>query len=94
MNSEVFDLAAFDSTHTAIKAERELTLAEINIKIIPVPREITADCGISIKIKTGDFNLVRKVLAEKHIGVSGYYYIKKSGLKIVSVQRIDMREEQ
>lgn len=81
MNIEIFNLVAFNSTQAAIKAEKELTSAKINVRIIPVPREITADCGISLKVNTEDLNVVRKVLADKNIEVSGYYYIKKKGLK-------------
>lgn len=80
MNSEVFNLVVFNCTHAAIKAEKELLLAEIKVRIIPVPRQITADCGISIKVNTADLDLVKKVIEDKNIQVSGYYYIKKAGL--------------
>lgn len=81
MNTEIFNLATFNSTHSAIRAEKELITAGINIKIIPVPTEITASCGLSIKMSLEDLEKAKKVLSDNNIEVSGYYYVKKLGLK-------------
>lgn len=80
MKSEVFNLLAFNSTHSAIRAEKELIASGISVRIIPVPREITANCGISIKVNLGDLKIAREILANNNIEVSGYYYVKKIGL--------------
>lgn len=80
MKSEVFNLVAFNSTHSAIRAEKELIASGISVRIIPVPREITANCGISIKVNLGDLKAVREILDNNNIDVSGYYYVKKIGL--------------
>lgn len=80
MNTEIFNLVTFDSTHNAIKAEEKLISSGIKVKIIPVPTEITSGCGLSIKISLNDFDESQKVLIENNIEVSGYYCIKKQGL--------------
>ena len=81
MNAEIFNLATFNSTHSAIRAEKELIAVGIKIKIIPVPTEITANCGLSIKMALEDLEKVRKVLSDNNIEVSGYYYVKKLGFE-------------
>lgn len=43
----------FQSTHHAIKAERVLLENKIKLKIIPVPRNISSDCGMAIKVYKG-----------------------------------------
>lgn len=80
MNIEIFNLITFDSTHSAIRAEKELLSMDIKVKVIPVPTEITASCGLSIKINLDDLCKARKILLKEKIQVSGYYHIKKTGL--------------
>lgn len=80
MNREIFNLVAFNSTHSAIRAEKELIASGISVRIIPVPREITANCGLSIKLNPEDLKVVREILANNNIEVSGHYYVKKIGL--------------
>ncbi|AGK95473.1 DUF3343 domain-containing protein [Clostridium pasteurianum] len=80
MNIEIFNLITFNSTHSTIRAEKELLSMGIKVKVIPVPTEITSSCGLSIKISLDDLRKARKILLKEKIQVSGYYYIKKTGL--------------
>lgn len=41
-------LLTFDSTHDALAAQK--ALAAVEPRVIPVPREITAGCGMAIRI--------------------------------------------
>lgn len=81
MNTEIFNLITFDSTHSAIRAEKELLDEGLKVKVIPVPTEITASCGLSIRIALKDLEKAKKILKDNNIEVSGYYYVKKLGLK-------------
>ena len=42
-------LVAFESTHAAMAAQK--ALKPLNCVILPTPREITASCGMSLKVK-------------------------------------------
>ncbi|WP_315110957.1 DUF3343 domain-containing protein [Clostridium intestinale] len=79
MDVEIFSLITFDSTHSAIRAEKEL-MNDINVRIIPVPREISSGCGLSLKLDTNNIDKAREILISKNIKTSGYYFIKKIGL--------------
>lgn len=77
---ELFNLVVFNSTHSAIMAEKKLISCELKVKIIPIPREISAGCGLSLKVDINEFELARKILTASNIEVEGYYYVKKVGL--------------
>lgn len=79
MDVEIFSLITFDSTHSAIRAEKEL-IDKLSVRIIPVPREITSGCGLSLKLDTHKIDRAREILISKNIKTSGYYLIKKIGL--------------
>lgn len=80
MNMEIFNLIAFNSTNNAMRAEKELKNKDIEVKVLPVPREITASCGLSIKIKEEDLDKVREVLSTGEIMVEGFYRVSQEGL--------------
>lgn len=80
MKEEIFDLVTFESTHSAIKAEKELNKAGLEVRIIPVPREITAGCGLSVRFNIEDLSEVKNIINNNDIEASGYYTLKKIGL--------------
>jgi len=43
-------ILVFESTHKVLKAEKELLAVGIKFDIIPTPKEITSDCGLSVRI--------------------------------------------
>ncbi|WP_315110889.1 DUF3343 domain-containing protein [Clostridium intestinale] len=89
MNEEIFNLIAFNSTSNAIRAEKELKLNDIEVKVLPVPREITASCGLSIRIKTEDLEKAISTLKEGSIDVAGYYNVSKIGLNR-NIEKIEL----
>lgn len=44
-------VAIFHSIHRVMKAEKQLKAAKTDILLIPVPRELSSDCGLAIRIK-------------------------------------------
>jgi hypothetical protein len=47
----------FQSTHHVMKAEKILLQAGIKHEIIPTPKNISSECGMSVRISDGDFNV-------------------------------------
>lgn len=43
----------FPSVNHALKAEKILKAAGMPYKLIPVPRHLSSDCGICLRIQTG-----------------------------------------
>lgn len=55
-------IAVFKSTHSAIKADKLLDKNNFNYKIIPVPKEISSQCGIAIEINKNDILSLKNIL--------------------------------
>lgn len=87
LNKEMY-IIAFDSTHHAIKAEKEIKAKEINIKTIPTPREVSVSCGLSIKFDYNDLNRIKDIICEYNLSISGVYKIYRKDNKRVAEKLI------
>jgi hypothetical protein len=67
----------FASTRDAIAAERACLGKKINCQAIPLPREISADCGIALQIRSCDKEHVAMVLSDSNIKFSIYDNISR-----------------
>ena len=54
MSSGKHVVLTFDSIHDVIKAEKIIVRHEIWCDLIPTPRELSSDCGMSIECRTDD----------------------------------------
>ncbi len=73
MNKEVPYIITFDSTHAAMDAEKKLISKSMKIHMIPTPRQITANCGLSIKITGVDREELLAVLEELKLETKALY---------------------
>jgi hypothetical protein len=69
MNKEI---AVFESTRAAISAERICVAAGLSCQVIPVPRDISAECGIALEINKGDREAVEKIFRQEKLQVKFY----------------------
>jgi hypothetical protein len=65
-----YGIILFDTTQAAIKAEKVLNLSEIKIKLIPVPRHISANCGVSIRFDLLMLDKIKSILNENDVPYS------------------------
>ncbi|WP_321329836.1 DUF3343 domain-containing protein [uncultured Ilyobacter sp.] len=80
MRSETFCLITADSTHQIMKLEKLILENNIKVRIIPVPKEITANCGLSIKFDISNLEEIKLLLPKKTSDFC-LYNVEKSGLK-------------
>ena len=80
MKEEKFLLLAADSTHLIIKSEKLLKENGIECRIIPLPSEVKATCGLSIRTDIENKDIVDEILKSNGIELERYSVIKK-GLK-------------
>ncbi len=78
MKEEVYYVIAFDSTHYAIQGEKTLKNNNIDIKVIPTPREITASCGLSIRFNPEFYEQIKNILEEDSLSIKGIYKLIKN----------------
>lgn len=82
MLEKEFYIITFESTHLAISTEKFL-LAEVPVEMVPTPREISASCGLSLKISTDNIEKVKVLLAERSKeGLNLYHMVREEGRKI------------
>lgn len=61
--SETYQLLAFESTHAAMAAERALR-PRLPVTVMPTLRQITAACGISLRVEDQDGPALSRALGE------------------------------
>jgi len=74
-------IAVFDSTHHAMMFEKTIKSEGFKINIMPVPREITASCGLSVKIDSADYESIRALAEQKNLSIKGYYLVETQNNK-------------
>ena len=63
------------STSHAIRAERVLYMAAIDCKLIPVPRHLSSNCGVAVRIDRADQHRALEVLEENQVEIEGVHEI-------------------
>ncbi|MCX7966698.1 MAG: DUF3343 domain-containing protein, partial [Syntrophorhabdaceae bacterium] len=51
---EVYYFLIFPAVHDVIKAEKKLKSEKIEYELVPVPRQLSSDCGVCIKLRDID----------------------------------------
>lgn len=72
-----FLIFSFASTHAALHAQKIFSVAGIPFTVMPTPREITADCGIALRIESAWIDKSIAIITPMQ-GISGGYRIHKA----------------
>lgn len=80
IKDEISLLLVSSSTHYIMKLEKELQNFGICCRIIPLPSEISAGCGLSIKINLQDRSEVENLIKRENLQVE-LYLVEKHGFK-------------
>lgn len=72
MNQEIFLLLAAESTHLVMKIEKILLDNNLVVRVIPLPTELKATCGLSVKCNMEDLEIIKKLLKENEVQVDFY----------------------
>ncbi len=73
MTPREYTVILFHSTSHAIRAERVLHQAGISSKMIPVPRHLSSDCGVCLRIERADREAARKALEAAGVEMEGVH---------------------
>lgn len=66
-------LTTFDTTHMALRFEKVCRQAGLAVKIVPVPRELSASCGLACCYPCQAEKTVESLVKEHQIDVLGYH---------------------
>lgn len=66
-------LFVFESVHQVMKAEKLLKGQGVKIDLIPMPREISSDCGVAIELPWGSKKEALDFLQEHRLSIFACY---------------------
>lgn len=73
------DVFTFPSSHYALKAEKTCKDAGICVVLIPLPREISADCGVALIVRPETRREAEMLLEEKGVPWDRVHHIVREG---------------
>jgi hypothetical protein len=68
-----FGVVLFGTTSAALRAERVLGKTALRVKLIPVPREYSSDCGIALRFEWNLASRVQDSLREAGVEPAGIH---------------------
>lgn len=81
----MYHVLTFYSTYQAIKFESIYKNSQINITLMPVPREISSSCGIAAKItdlhKEEELKEVVQNSSKQGVEIEGLYFMQQKNKK-------------
>lgn len=70
-----YSIVIFYSTSAAIRAESLAQKVNLKVKLIPVPRNLSSDCGICLQFNNEDKQSIKEILVERKIEYDDIYEI-------------------
>ena len=68
---EEYAVILVESTSHAVKGDKVLRNAGLAAKLIPLPRHLSSDCGVSVRILVDEIKNVESLLQEKGVPFIG-----------------------
>jgi len=68
-----YKLFTFNSTHQALLTEKNLKELGYPVRLIPVPRSISASCGLAARVNLEDLEAVLDIIRTHNIDIAGTY---------------------
>ena len=75
MTDSLYSVVLVPSVSHALRAEKLLQRAGMPCKLIPVPRHLSSDCGVSVRIETADVERALQALEGGSLDVEGVHQI-------------------
>jgi hypothetical protein len=63
----------FDASTHALRAEKVLQRAGIECKLIPVPRHLSSDCGVCLRVTRADAEAARQAIEQARVAVAAVH---------------------
>jgi hypothetical protein len=68
-----YGVVLLGSTSAALRTEKVLQQSGLEIRLIPVPRELSSDCGIAVRFAWADHDQVVQALTEAQVEPEGIH---------------------
>jgi len=78
-------VAIFNSIHRVLKAEKILKQAKVDFLLIPVPRQLTSDCGLALRFSAEVKGELLTVLADENLSPVEMYQRREEAYLAVAL---------
>jgi hypothetical protein len=75
MSRDQYAVIIVNSTSHALRVEKLLILEKITCKLIPVPRQISSDCGVCVRVFRDDVEAVQRAIGGSGVEIRGIHEI-------------------
>ncbi|MGD9030400.1 MAG: DUF3343 domain-containing protein [Anaerolineae bacterium] len=75
MTTERYAVILVYSTSYALRAEKLLAGAGIDCKLIPVPRHLSSDCGVCVRVAYAEREAARQALEAAGVEIEGIHAV-------------------
>ncbi len=69
MTENKYTVFLVPTTSHALKGERLLKRAGCECRLIPVPRHLSSDCGVCVRVKLEDRKLAQEILLQGNLDI-------------------------
>ena len=73
MKEKSYAVVLVYTTNYALRAEKVLAEQKIPSKLIPVPRHLSSDCGVCVRINQEDMERAREAFVENEVVFEDFY---------------------
>jgi hypothetical protein len=70
-----YGVVLFHTSTSAMQAEAILTRAKLSVRLIPTPRELSSDCGVSLRFNWDQNEQVCALLSQMHVETTGIHLL-------------------
>jgi len=71
-----YGVVLFFTTSAALKAESSLKKAGFKVRLIPVPRQFSSDCGLALRFGWPDADAVQEELGRVKLSLAGVHALE------------------
>jgi len=73
MNCQRHSVVVFHTIHAMFRLKKELDRLGVEVRIVPVPRSISSDCGSALLIGASQEDAVRSAASDGQLEIQGIY---------------------
>ncbi len=73
----------FQNVHTALRFERDMKAHSLQVRLIPVPRKISATCGMAARVSLQEWEAVKTKMLSEQLEFEKVFHITKNEIKEV-----------
>lgn len=68
-------LVTFDTTHMALLFEKACRASGLKARIVPVPRKLSASCGLACTYPCESEDAVKKICLDEKVETAGFHHL-------------------